>query len=73
MIYLIPGYVCREFQSSFELTGYITKYYDVRKIYSNWVSKLFRAYGLYNIIVDKEGLVIGMFQSSFELTGYITI
>ena len=54
MIYLIPGYVCREFQSSFELTGYITKYYDVRKIYSNWVSKLFRAYGLYNKTLNEE-------------------
>ena len=72
MIYLIPGYVCREFQSSFELTGYITKYYDVRKIYSNWVSKLFRAYGLYNINTTHCTKSISQFQSSFELTGYIT-
>ena len=38
------------------------------------VSKLFRAYGLYNW--QKESNMINltvMFQSSFELTGYITI
>ena len=38
------------------------------------VSKLFRAYGLYNdkpyYFDDKK---VTMFQSSFELTGYITI
>ena len=36
------------------------------------VSKLFRAYGLYNVggAVGKAGEF--MFQSSFELTGYIT-
>ena len=37
------------------------------------VSKLFRAYGLYNVssywCIE---IHIGMFQSSFELTGYIT-
>ena len=36
------------------------------------VSKLFRAYGLYN----KKDMIVGdnieKFQSSFELTGYIT-
>ena len=38
------------------------------------VSKLFRAYGLYNKHrwID-ESEIIKAFQSSFELTGYITI
>ena len=35
------------FQSSFELTGYITKIKELRAV-DNVVSKLFRAYGLYN-------------------------
>ena len=35
------------FQSSFELTGYITNFYRLAT-YSYEVSKLFRAYGLYN-------------------------
>ena len=39
------------FQSSFELTGYITTIY-IRKDMSNlFVSKLFRAYGLYNVLL----------------------
>ena len=37
------------------------------------VSKLFRAYGLYNIkLIDLNTKDLLMFQSSFELTGYIT-
>ena len=36
------------------------------------VSKLFRAYGLYNPDGKYETKVISVFQSSFELTGYIT-
>ena len=37
------------------------------------VSKLFRAYRLYNIArADSFETIVG-FQSSFELTGYITI
>ena len=37
------------------------------------VSKLFRAYGLYNNKIDNIKLLpIIKFQSSFELTGYIT-
>ena len=38
------------------------------------VSKLFRAYGLYNKIKEHlSGKIELKFQSSFELTGYITI
>ena len=37
------------------------------------VSKLFRAYRLYNVIGSDALLTMGIkFQSSFELTGYIT-
>ena len=61
-----------KFQSSFELTGYITQY--VMFIMGHVeVSKLFRAYGLYNeIMSDIVSIVKDKFQSSFELTGYIT-
>ena len=42
-----------------------------RKI--RFVSKLFRAYRLYNkLLIPIELKVSNMFQSSFELTGYIT-
>ena len=37
-----------QFQSSFELTGYITNTDQVYALYDLEVSKLFRAYGLYN-------------------------
>ena len=37
------------FQSSFELTGYITCLVASDKLLTIGVSKLFRAYGLYNI------------------------
>ena len=60
-----------KFQSSFELTGYITDS-SFFFFFSIKVSKLFRAYGLYNnspvIFIRGDG----EFQSSFELTGYIT-
>ena len=37
------------------------------------VSKLFRAYRLYNLLrLIIEKLSLRVFQSSFELTGYIT-
>ena len=36
------------FQSSFELTGYITTEGEYISNITNMVSKLFRAYGLYN-------------------------
>ena len=36
------------------------------------VSKLFRAYGLYNEILISLLYISLWFQSSFELTGYIT-
>ena len=45
------------------------EYLDANK---DLVSKLFRAYGLYNLMnynYNEGGM---MFQSSFELTGYIT-
>ena len=39
-----------------------------------YVSKLFRAYGLYNnlYLLQEAWLIYVTFQSSFELTGYIT-
>ena len=37
------------------------------------VSKLFRAYRLYNEKVINHNLYFKEFQSSFELTGYITM
>ena len=40
----------------------------------HWVSKLFRAYGLYNSVeMRAHSHNTNAFQSSFELTGYITI
>ena len=61
-----------QFQSSFELTSYIT-IADMRtKAINLEVSKLFRAYELYNILVEVESLIMTTFQSSFELTSYIT-
>ena len=44
----------RMFQSSFELTGYITRCYRKDYHVNRTVSKLFRAYGLYNSHVDKD-------------------
>ena len=61
------------FQSSFELTGYITVGDTSYKITNIKVSKLFRAYRLYNWIDESEIVkAAAEFQSSFELTGYIT-
>ena len=61
------------FQSSFELTGYITKLVWLSPLFLKEVSKLFRAYRLYNgAVVGSVGAGFGMFQSSFERTGYIT-
>ena len=59
------------FQSSFELTGYITRR-DLILVIKLPVSKLFRAYGLYNHTVVNLVYIADTFQSSFELTGYIT-
>ena len=65
--------IIRLFQSSFELTGYITESCREAGSYKEQVSKLFRAYGLYNSYIRKPHIYsIIMFQSSFELTGYIT-
>ena len=60
------------FQSSFELTGYITADDLIRQGMTFEVSKLFRAYRLYNEVASTIALSILSFQSSFELTGYIT-
>ena len=38
-----------------------------------FVSKLFRAYGLYNSTIVGNVMGRKLFQSSFELTGYITV
>ena len=59
------------FQSSFELTGYITNP-GAEDDYTGHVSKLFRAYRLYNADADGDHIASLLFQSSFELTGYIT-
>ena len=62
------------FQSSFELTGYITLTTTVVSNVMGKVSKLFRAYGLYNgLKLVRKRTMNNQFQSSFELTGYITI
>ena len=45
----IPEY---KFQSSFELTGYITKAVGIFASSMVVVSKLFRAYGLYNMYIS---------------------
>ena len=42
-----------EFQSNFELTGYITISFDTEMTPEEAVSKLFRAYGLYNVVGDR--------------------
>ena len=63
-----------KFQSSFELTGYITFTATPFEADDKVVSKLFRAYGLYNDgLSNFKDLMYDPFQSSFELTGYITI
>ena len=62
----------QRFQSSFELTGYITYLNSLFIDTANFVSKLFRAYGLYNRSTLSHFEALYVFQSSFELTGYIT-
>ena len=59
------------FQSSFELTGYITSDTECPEV-DTIVSKLFGAYRLYNVAIDVRCEKANVFQSSFELTGYIT-
>ena len=61
------------FQSSFELMGYITITVYMMMCHHGIVSKLFRAYGLYNGVNDDAGKGYLWFQSSFELMGYITL
>ena len=60
------------FQSSFELTSYITEMKRLLDISYNAVSKLFRAYELYNYDKAVDKSIDILFQSSFELTSYIT-
>ena len=47
----VPTEVAITFQSSFELMGYITLAAFDSTSLNRYVSKLFRAYGLYNIIL----------------------
>ena len=64
--------VSEKFQSSFELMGYITFSGGII-VRADFVSKLFRAYGLYNYsFVINSNFNKEEFQSSFELMGYIT-
>ena len=60
------------FQSSFELMGYITITSMLMSKPNLIVSKLFRAYGLYNFYLSEFCIDEFSFQSSFELMGYIT-
>ena len=60
------------FQSSLELTGYITGGWIISPPPNFTVSKLFRAYGLYDKQVGLVSTTIMRLQSSLELTGYIT-
>ena len=58
------------FQSSFELTGYITTGYNIILRISEYeVSKLFRAYGLYNIAMDCDYEYIGNVSKLFRAYG----
>ena len=52
--------------------GYITITVYMMMCHHGIVSKLFRAYGLYNGVNDDAGKGYLWFQSSFELMGYIT-
>ena len=73
MLSMITEQLILWFQSSFELTGYITCSVLVCIHHRRGVSKLFRAYVLYNYEgIEGYGNLSDAFQSSFELTGYIT-
>ena len=52
--------------------GYITWQKESNMINLTVVSKLFRAYGLYNNAPLDVKMHLAEFQSSFELMGYIT-
>ena len=54
------------FQSSFELTGYITLFPLLLEKYFN-VSKLFRAYRLYNVVGDINGIPVVGFKALSSL------
>ena len=60
------------FQSSFELTGYITlEYLEILYIVLEFQSS-FELTGYITVMAGTQQLLFDMFQSSFELTGYIT-
>ena len=63
-----------EFQSSFELTGYITEFLKTSKEFD---TVLFQSSFELTGYITPSCFLIGFesekFQSSFELTGYITI
>ena len=57
-----------QFQSSFELTGYITFILnEVRRL--SRVSKLFRAYGLYNQASSDDSVILVMVSKLFRAYG----
>ena len=58
-----------KFQSSFELTGYITTITSIFRAYRTGVSKLFRAYGLYNLCSLEGARILnpsGLFAIGFK-------
>ena len=57
------------FQSSFELTGYITEDYITTPAKDTIVSKLFRAYGLYNSLRLVEYVLSIMVSKLFRAYG----
>ena len=61
------------FQSSFELTGYITRRNNADCIWANGFQSSFELTGYITMGLSKlYYYLIKEFQSSFELTGYIT-
>ena len=60
-----------QFQSSFELTGYITVKNNMSKYLVHEFQSSFELTG-YITVLDLMILASSSFQSSFELTGYIT-
>ena len=61
------------FQSSFELTGYITRLNaNADPNLSDKFQSSFELTGYITVAKTPTGIKIATFQSSFELTGYIT-
>ena len=61
------------FQSSFELTGYITVEMSILMVLSTVFQSSFELTGYITIRLEMRISYLILFQSSFELTGYITI